>query len=157
MNGKQIPWTAKDASKIFYGPYGQECMMTSLFFHGSLQQTLSQALNTMGLYNDYTFRSMLQAQEIRLRSPDRLSPRGVWSGHQTMLAVCLVSGGVHVASLREGGGGREVGAGGGWVVLGGEKDLNRCNGNTNVDSFTHLDRRHQLICFSETHSLTDLH
>ena len=32
---------------------------------------LSQALNTMGLYNDYTFRSMLQAQEIRLGSPDQ--------------------------------------------------------------------------------------
>ena len=45
---------------------------------------LSQALNTTGLYNDYTFRSMLQAQEIRLRSPDRLSPRGVWSGHETI-------------------------------------------------------------------------
>ena len=52
---------------------------------------LSQALNTTGLYNDYTFRSMLQAQEIRLRSPDRLSPRGVWSGHETrMLAPILV-------------------------------------------------------------------
>ena len=48
---------------------------------------LSQALNTTGLYNDYTFRSMLQAQEIRLRSPDRLSPRGVWSGHETMLYI----------------------------------------------------------------------
>ena len=50
--------------------------MIALGRHESLQQTLSQALNTTGLYNDYTFRSMLQAQEIRLCSPDRLSPRG---------------------------------------------------------------------------------
>ena len=48
--------------------------MIALGWHGSLQQTLSQELNTMGLYNDYRFRSMLQAQEILLRSPDRLSP-----------------------------------------------------------------------------------
>ena len=52
---------------------------------------LSQAVNTTGLYNDYTFRSMLQAQEIRLRSPDRLSPRGVWSGHETRYEQSLYS------------------------------------------------------------------
>ena len=58
--------------------------MIMLGRHGSLQQTLSQALNTTGLYNDYTFRSMLQAQEIRLCSPDLVSfpdpPRNVERG-----------------------------------------------------------------------------
>ena len=33
--------------------------MIALGRHGSLQRTLSQALNSTGLYNDYTFRSML--------------------------------------------------------------------------------------------------
>ena len=73
--------------------------MIALGWHGRLQQELLQALNTTGLYNDYTFRSMLQAQEIRLRSPDRLSPRGVWSGHETSLQTGIlddtISGALH--------------------------------------------------------------
>ena len=51
--------------------------MITLGRHGSL---LSQALNTTGLYNDYTFHSMLQAQEIQLHSPERLSHRGGGGG-----------------------------------------------------------------------------
>ena len=66
--------------------------MITLGRHGSFQQTLSRALNTTGLYNDYTFRSMLQAQEIRLRSPDRLSPRGVWSGHEITEKQAMYAG-----------------------------------------------------------------
>ena len=38
--------------------------------HGSLE-TRSQVINTTGLRNDYPFLSGLQAQEIRLGSPDR--------------------------------------------------------------------------------------
>ena len=38
--------------------------------HGSLASR-SQVINTAGLHNDYTFLSGLQAQEIRLGSPDR--------------------------------------------------------------------------------------
>ena len=38
--------------------------------HGSLASR-SQVINTAGLRNDYTFLSGLQAQEIRLGSPDR--------------------------------------------------------------------------------------
>jgi len=38
--------------------------------HGSLASR-SQVINTAGLRNDYTFVSGLQAQEIRLGSPDR--------------------------------------------------------------------------------------
>ena len=51
----------------------------------------------MGLYNDYRFRSMLQAQEIQLRSPDRLSPRGCGLG--TRLIRTLLNKGVGVLSL----------------------------------------------------------
>jgi len=40
--------------------------------HGSLA-THSQVINTAGLCNDYPFLSGLQAQEIRLGSPDRFS------------------------------------------------------------------------------------
>ena len=55
--------------------------MIALGQHGSLQRTLLQALNTMGSHNDFTFHSMLQAQEIQLLSPDPFSPRGcvVWA------------------------------------------------------------------------------
>ena len=47
--------------------------------HGSLA-TRSQIINTAGLRNDYTFRSGLQAQEIRLGSPDRFRRESmVWA------------------------------------------------------------------------------
>jgi len=45
--------------------------MSRVLCHGSLV-TRSQVINTTGLRNDYTFRSGLQAQEIRLGSPDQL-------------------------------------------------------------------------------------
>ena len=74
---KDLLWAMGERQKVSTSSLQIWVAMIALGWHGSLQQTLSQALNTTGLYNDYTFRSMLQAQEIRLRSPDRLSPRGV--------------------------------------------------------------------------------
>jgi len=50
-------------------------MIMLVLLHGSLARR-SQVINTSGLRNDYTFRSGLQAQEIRLGSPDRF-PREI--------------------------------------------------------------------------------
>ena len=80
---KNLLWAMGERQKVSTTSLPIGVAMIALGRHGSLQQTLSQALNTTGLYNDYTFRSMLQAQEIRFRPPDRLSPRGVRSGHET--------------------------------------------------------------------------
>ena len=80
---KNLLWPIGEWQKVSTSSLPIRVAMVALGRHGSLQRTLSQILNTTGLYNDYTFHSMLQAQEIRLRSPDRLSREGVWSGHET--------------------------------------------------------------------------
>ena len=54
--------------------------------HGSLA-TCSQVINTAGLRNDYTFHSGLQAQEIRLGSPDRFPRERCGLGTTIFLAA----------------------------------------------------------------------
>ena len=54
--------------------------------HGSLASR-SQVINTAGLRNDYTFLSGLQAQEIRLGSPDRFPQERCGVGTRLLATV----------------------------------------------------------------------